>query len=253
MVAPHEACRLPEPSAVSKNITRGFANFQLCTVSAESVAELGKNSRSHAGKTSGQRALCIGGAVKSPKATESAMRGQLSTCSSELNAYRVVYAVHEILNPTSSSDAGESLPMEQSRSSTRFIGLVSLKSLHANSLALPTHLTLPVSAATMTLAAELAYAFLPFAWGKGYATEAVRAVLEVCKKARHLWAPYTEVNVRAIVNEANPASLRVMAKTGMIELGVHEWIAKTDEEAVFLAGEWRTRDKVHVFGTHLLG
>jgi len=143
--------------------------------------------------------------------------------------------------------------MEQSRSSTRFMGLVSLKSLNANSLALPARLTLPVSAATTTLAAELAYAFLPFAWGKGYATEAVMAVLEVCKKARHFWAPYMEVNVRAIVNEANPASLRVMAKTGMIELGVHEWIAKADEEAVFLAGEWRTRDKVRIFGTHLLG
>ena len=47
-----------------------------------------------------------------------------------------------------------------------------------------------------------------------------------------------------MVNSENPASQRVMAKTGMKELGVYVW----DGDALWLGGKWRTRDSLHIFG-----
>jgi RimJ/RimL family protein N-acetyltransferase len=90
--------------------------------------------------------------------------------------------------------------------------------------------------------------FLPDSWGKGYATEALKAVLESCQKDGSLWAPFSKVYVRAIVNEENPASMRVMDKVGMAEKGVYEWHG----EKLFLAGEWRTEDRLHIYGMYLI-
>ena len=129
-----------------------------------------------------------------------------------------------------------------------FIGLIALRSVDASSLALPENFTLPAAAATTTLTVELAYSFLPTGWGKGYATESVDAVLKSCKIAQSFWAPFTKLYVRAIVNEENPASLRVMDKVGMTKRGVYTWTGK----AVFLAGEWTERSNLHIFGMHLL-
>ncbi|MCJ1263625.1 hypothetical protein MMC22_003495 [Lobaria immixta] len=190
----------------------------------------------------------IGGQAKSIEDTEKAMKGCLSTNEGEENTYRVAYAVHKILESMSGPVEGEPQLAEQGKKSTEFIGLVTLKSLNAGSLALPEDLTLPVTAATTTLTVELAYLFLPIGWGKGYATESVKATFESCKRARSFWTPFLKLYIRAIVNECNPASLRVMDKTGMTKSGVYEWTGK----ATFLAGEWRERDSLHIFGMHLL-
>ncbi len=53
----------------------------------------------------------------------------------------------------------------------------------------------------------------------------------------------------ALVNEKNGASRRVMEKVGMGERGVYEWSG----ERVWLAGEWRVRDRLCVFGMGLWG
>jgi len=190
----------------------------------------------------------IYGRAKSIEDTEKVMKGRLPVNEGEENTYRVVYAVHKVLESMSDSVEGTPQPTEQGKKSTEFIGLVNLKTLDAGGLALPEDLTLPAAAATTTLTVELAYMFLPIAWGKGYATESVEAVLESCKRAQSFWTPFPKLYVRAIVNEGNPASMRVMEKTGMKERGVYNWTGK----AIFLAGKWREQDNLHIFGMHLL-
>ena len=149
---------------------------------------------------------------------------------------------------SSSVEGEEPQPAKQEENSTEFIGLVNLKSLDAGSLPLPEDLTfVPAMAAASTLTVELAYMFLPKGWGKGYATEAVNPVLETCSRARSFWTPFSKLYVRAIVNDDNPASQRVMEKTGMKKKGVYEWTGK----AIFLGGEWRERDSLHIFGKYL--
>lgn len=58
--------------------------------------------------------------------------------------------------------------------------------------------------------ADLGFAFLPAAWGKGYASEAATAVLEHGREALGLR------RVAAIVQPDNDASLRVLARLGFV-------------------------------------
>jgi len=189
----------------------------------------------------------IYGQAKTVEDTEKVVKGFLPTNEGEGEKYRVAYAVHEVLESTSGSVEGEPQPTEQEKKSTEFIGLVTLASVHAGSLELPEDLTLPATAATTTLTVELAYTLLPIAWGKGYATESVDAVFESCKRARAFWTPFSKVYIRAIVNEGNPASRRVMDKIGMTNKGIYNWTGH-----IFLAGEWREQDRLWIYGRDLL-
>ena len=141
----------------------------------------------------------------------------------------------------------KSQPNEQSVKPTKFIGLVTLRSLEAGGLELPESLTIPIAEASTTLTVELAYTLLPSGWGKGYAAESVKAVFEFYKRETAFWSPYSKIYIRAIVNHGNPASLRVMEKIGMKEKGIYHWTGK-----VFLAGQWRTEDGLHIFGSYLI-
>ena len=70
---------------------------------------------------------------------------------------------------------------------------------------------------------DLGYAFLPEAWGQGYALEAARAVLDEAKRDR----------VLALVSPANAASIRLLEKLGFAAIA-HP--AANEGTAVF---EWR--------------
>lgn len=55
--------------------------------------------------------------------------------------------------------------------------------------------------------------------------------------------------VRAIVDAGNDGSLKVMGKSGMRELGVHEWRG----QKAWIAGEWRDRMVLWIWGMWLNG
>lgn len=67
--------------------------------------------------------------------------------------------------------------------------------------------------------AELGYIFLPSAWGKGYATEAVSAFVD------RFWPAQVAANeIEAQVDQANAASARVLRKCGF------DLVAERDED-----------------------
>ncbi|KAI4119118.1 MAG: hypothetical protein LQ345_000927 [Seirophora villosa] len=188
----------------------------------------------------------IHGRSKSIEDTEKVLGGLLPKNGE--NTYRVNYAVHRIVDSRSDQIEGESQPPVLGGKRTEFLGHVALVSLDANSLALPEDLTLPTSPAASTLTVEIGYMFLPRGWGQGFATESINAVFDACRRASSFWAPFSSLYVRAIVNDENPASLRVMEKTGVTNRGIYEWTGKP----VFLAGRWQEHSRLHIFGRQLL-
>lgn len=82
----------------------------------------------------------------------------------------------------------------------------------------------------------IGYAFFKQHWGKGYATEAGKALLD--EYARSVAENKTKGEqlfyVEAGVDQDNPASRNVLRKLGFREVG---W--KVEEEPVFLNGAWR--------------
>ncbi|KAL9013367.1 MAG: hypothetical protein Q9173_001939 [Seirophora scorigena] len=188
----------------------------------------------------------IHGRSKSIEDTEKVL-GSLLPKNDE-NTYRVNYAVHMILDSSNGSVEGESQPLILGGRPTVFVGLIALVSLDANSLALPEDLVLPASPAASTLTVEIAYMFLPQGWGQGFATESINAVFDACRRAPSFWAPFSSLYVRAIVNEENAPSVRVMEKTGMTNRGIYEWTGKP----VFLAGRWQECSRLHIFGRQML-
>jgi RimJ/RimL family protein N-acetyltransferase len=174
------------------------------------------------------------------------MKGSLPipTKEGEPKTYRAVYAVHELL----SGPSHPSTPIPDLKTvEKRFIGLILLHALGPNDLALPDHMFPPSSLAPECLTIQIGYLFLPGGWGKGYATESVKAVFEACKKETAFWAPYEKVYIRVVVNAENPASQRVVVKTGMEELGVYVWSG----ERIWIAGKWRTTDRLYISGKFL--
>lgn len=79
------------------------------------------------------------------------------------------------------------------------------------------------------------YAFFKEHWGKGYATEANRAMLDAyaTSVAEEKQKGKQTFYVEAAVDEGNPGSRAVLEKIGFRKVGWKE------AEPVFLAGEWR--------------
>lgn len=151
---------------------------------------------------------------------------------------RVVFTVHE---PSAKTD--EAKPKEG-----KFVGLLTIKSLEGHDLPIPESFGVPAPDDPSILTVELAYGFLPDAWGKGYATESIIAALDACRKAKAFWEPYKKLYLRVIVNGLNPPSLRVMEKIpGMEKRGVFNV-----QRRVWLAGQWREDHELHIYGMYLL-
>ncbi|EOA84135.1 hypothetical protein ACJQWK_00776 [Exserohilum turcicum] len=186
----------------------------------------------------------IFGQSKTIEDTEKAMKGVLPTTVNEGDAkpYRIVYAVHELLAPDRNPASQESTP-------TRFIGLITLRSLGPNDLHIAASFFPESIYEAGCLSMELGDQFMPAAWGKGFATESITAILDACQNEQTFRDNHDKVFVRAVVNAENPASRRVMVKCGMQELGVHVW---TGEE-IWLGGKWRTTDSLHIYGKFVMG
>lgn len=75
-------------------------------------------------------------------------------------------------------------------------------------------------------APDLGYAFVPAAWGRGYATEACRATLDWGREAKGL------SRILAIVKPGNQASIAVLARIGMALVDRRE-LAPGDEVLVY--------------------
>jgi RimJ/RimL family protein N-acetyltransferase len=80
---------------------------------------------------------------------------------------------------------------------------------------------------------QVGYAFLGKAWGKEYATEATRALLEAFMDSRSFWnPPFKQVYWQTATGVANSRSQRVLEKLGFKLKGIHKW----DAADVFIGG-----------------
>lgn len=93
----------------------------------------------------------------------------------------------------------------------------------------------------------MGYAYFKSAWGKGYATEAARGLLDAYAEAVKEEKDKGEkvFYVEAGVDEGNPGSWRVIEKLGFEKAGFKE-----EEERVWLGGAWR-EDGYWVFGMYM--
>ncbi|PSN71703.1 acyl-CoA N-acyltransferase [Corynespora cassiicola Philippines] len=91
---------------------------------------------------------------------------------------------------------------------------------------------LPVGEKKLNLR-TMGYGYFKSAWGKGYATEAGRALVEVYKKSVGEKKSEEIFYIEARVHVDNPASIKVLEKVGFKEIGWKE------DNPVFLAGKMR--------------
>jgi RimJ/RimL family protein N-acetyltransferase len=112
-----------------------------------------------------------------------------------------------------------------SGSKGRVVGYVTIAPLQTYGIQFADHLVPPDADAAEkgVLKMELGYLFLHEVWGRGYATEAVTAVLAMLKAAPGHWHSYHAVYFHGVVRPANKASCRVMEKIGFREVGEHVW------------------------------
>jgi RimJ/RimL family protein N-acetyltransferase len=138
-------------------------------------------------------------------------------------------------------------PLEDS-TEPQFIGLITLRSLSAAECT--SHPRIGHASTPTTLSLELAYMFLPSSWGYGYATESIKAMFEACARApADYWGQWEKVYVRAIVNDENGPSQRVMAKCAMDSSEVLEFAGGR----FFIAGKWRTEHRLFIYGKSIVG
>jgi RimJ/RimL family protein N-acetyltransferase len=174
----------------------------------------------------------IYGPSKTPEDTEKTLE-RLSYSAGQDKVYRFPYLVHELLEPTGDDQEQKS----------RFIGMLSLRTLTDEECKFPPRTG--YGSSTTTLSLEIAYMYLPSAWGRGFATESISALLDACAKSpAELWKPYEKVHVRAIVNDENIPSQKVMKKCGMGEPELLEF----EGGRFFLGGKWVSKHRLFVFG-----
>ena len=125
------------------------------------------------------------------------------------------------------------------------IGMVSLKQGYS----VPVHATInkTTNPSQGLLRLEVGYGFIKAGWGKGYATEACRALLDTARECKSFFEPFTKVWVEAAVSPTHEGSKRVLVKSGLDLIGVNEW----ESDPVWLAGDWQA-PKVLIYGGWLL-
>lgn len=153
-------------------------------------------------------------------------RLSISEHEGDIRKYRASYCVY--LRPPSEAQT-------QHRDVSLFIGRVGVGECREYGTPFPDKLTIAkdVLEKEKILKVEVGYVFLPTAWGKGYATEALKAVVETFSQSYGLWnPPFEKVYVLGVAGGANLGSRRVMEKAGFKFNGVHKW----EGEEVFIGG-----------------
>ncbi|KAL2127948.1 hypothetical protein VTI74DRAFT_9938 [Chaetomium olivicolor] len=112
------------------------------------------------------------------------------------------------------------LPIAAGHSPTTDAEALGIVTLLSSTFRLPSEA--PAGPADDGTVVELGYLFHPNAWGKGYATESLRAFLGAYVQQRTAREPGTLFEVRASAHSQNAASLRVLSKLGFEELGRFE-------------------------------
>lgn len=116
--------------------------------------------------------------------------------------------MHKLLGP----EVGDQLtPEDAGKLATELVGGVIFRSNKTFPM-MPAEFTVPSGVENGVLCLEVGYSFLGSAWGKGFATEALAAVLEGLKSSKDFLSPFTKLYVEGIVSHENPRSIRVLER-----------------------------------------
>jgi RimJ/RimL family protein N-acetyltransferase len=162
------------------------------------------------------------------EAQRSLAKNHLPLCEHEgdVRKYRASYSVY-----VRAPDGAPSRP----RDAARFVGRVGAGECREYGAPFPDRLAAPADPAGRgrILRCEVGYGLLERAWGRGYATEALRALVRAYVGARALWSPpFERVHLLGVTGAANAPSRRVLEKVGFRLNGVHRW----EGEDVFIGG-----------------
>ena len=167
----------------------------------------------------------------------------------DVRKYRATYIIHTRTDAAPCERDVQSDESNAPRDATSsVIGQIKATKPGVYGAPFPDHLAAPEQGASAgkTLTLEVGYCLLPKAWGKGFAAEALAALVEAFRSTPALWAPpYERVFLQAVMGEANRASRRVVEKAGFERLGVHRW----DGPDVFVGGAMQPAE-VLVYGRY---
>ncbi|CAH0053851.1 unnamed protein product [Clonostachys solani] len=168
-------------------------------------------------------------------ASQAWMAGVIPSTTADRSGERVCYAV--LLRQNRPEVKGHGTVDDDGSESIGILTLLPSELIKEGLLGSP-----KINDASRAIGLELGYLFLPSAWGKGFATESIKALLEHYFSEKRKSNPQVMIQIQANVHHDNVRSLKVLYKLGFSTLET-----VVGEDVVFIGGASRNKSVVKLW------